>query len=129
MVTAEIYYEDRQSYLKGFESWRSRQVHGADISQKGFFEYMKKREKQGLFKNPNKEERPIGHVEQNVIIIHGNHRHLWPNPHYRVRKRPFPETRRFQFERRWSRIPHPVEPEEIQQAAPIQNQGPAAASA
>jgi hypothetical protein len=26
-------------------------------------------------------------------------------------------------------VPHPVEPEEIQQPAPIQNQGPAAASA
>jgi hypothetical protein len=127
-MSGKIYYETNQAYLNAFESWRSRQGLG-DISQKGFYSYLKKREDQGMFKNRNKEERPIGHVERNVIIIHENHRQLWPNPHYSVRKRPFPETQRFQFERRWSRRPHPVEPEEIQAAPPVQNQGPAAPSA
>jgi hypothetical protein len=127
MVTAQIYYENQQSYLNAFGSWRSRQGNG-DISQKGFYEYMKKREKQGMFKSRNKEERPLGHLERNVLIIDENHRHLWPNPHYNVRKRPFPETARFQFERRWSRSLQPQQ-EEIEAVAPVQNQGPAAPSA
>lgn len=107
MVTAQIYFPNRDAYLQSWGKWRATRRAGEGISQKDFYQYMRKRERQGGFERKDKAERPVGHVENDVIIIHENHVHLWPNPHYDVRRRPFPETEVYRFERRWSRLPHP----------------------
>jgi len=116
MAKGEKYFESREAYMKAYASFRAMRSSGPrnTFSQEAFFKHLQKKHKEGTDK-ARRFIRPVGHVENDVVIIHSNHRHLWPNPHYNVQVRTFYETPQFVTEQRWSRLIQPIIP---QQAIP-----------
>lgn len=83
-------------------------------SYRTFKDFQRKRYPKGFSQKPR---RPIGHHEDQYVIIDPRHAEHWP-PEFHPQIRPFEETDRHRQEHRWSRFQRAVPPATVYHPPP-----------